>query len=130
MTDSCLVQGNNGKDIKYKGMIDMRRDEILKTEYSQEFDKIRQDMMVMSFYKYGYVKENAENGTTDFIKSLDKRYQAFLETKNTEFLADIANLCMMIFMFPEQFGCHYKPTDSKESPGIDGMSMQEIRNYK
>ena len=102
-------------------------DKILKTEYSEEFDKLRKNMMVMSYYKYGKVEENAKNGTTDFIKSLDIRYRAFLKTKNTEFLADMANLCMMIFMYPECFDCHYRPTDSDESPGIDGMSTQEIK---
>lgn len=43
-------------------------DKILKTEYSEEFDKLRKNMMVMSYYKYGKVEENAKNGTTDFIK--------------------------------------------------------------
>lgn len=102
---------------------------ILKTEYSEEFDKIRKNMMAMSFYKYGPVRTNALNGTTNFIKSLDIRYQKFLETRNTEFLADMANICMMIWMYPEQFGCHYKPTDSSKSPGIDGMSIKEIENW-
>lgn len=107
----------------------MTREEILSTEYSQAFDKLRQDMMATSFYKYGSVKENALNGTTDFVKSLEIRYQKFKDTKNTEFLADIANLCMMIWMYPEPFGCHYRPTDSGESPGIDGMSTKQIREY-
>lgn len=107
----------------------MSREEILKTEYSLEFDKLRQDMMAMSFYKYGKVKDNAESGLSDFVKSLDKRYEAFKQTKNTEFLADIANLCMMIYMYPQHFGCHYKPTDSKESPGIDGTSVQAMKEY-
>ena len=106
-----------------------KREELLKTEYSYQFDRLRQDMMCMSYYKYGGVKENAKNGTTDFIKSLEIRYNAFMKTKNIEFLADIANLCMMIYMFPDYFGCHYTPTDSYESPGINGMSMQEIRDY-
>lgn len=26
-------------------------------------------------------------------------------------------------------GAHYKPTDSKESPGLVGMSTQEIKDY-
>ena len=105
----------------------MTREQILETEYSKSFDKLRQDMMAMSFYKYGHVKENAESGVTDFVKSLDIRYEKFKRTKNTEFLADIANLCMMIFMYPDLCGCHYKPTDSKESPGISGTSIQQIK---
>lgn len=103
----------------------MSREEILKTEYFEDFDNLRKDMMIMSYYKYGRVEENAVNGTTNFLKSLDMRYEEFKRTHNTEYLADIANFCMMIFMYPEQFGCHYKPTDS--TVGIDGMSVQEIK---
>lgn len=33
-------------------------EDILKTEYSERFDKIRKDMMVMSYYKYGSMKDN------------------------------------------------------------------------
>lgn len=108
----------------------MTREDILKTEYSFQFDKLRQDMMATSFYKYGKVEENAKNGTTDFTKSLDIRYEKFKQTKNTEYLADIANICMMIYMYPQYFGCYYKPTDSNESPGIDGMGVQELKDYK
>lgn len=107
----------------------MSREEILETEYSDAFDKLRKDMMEMSYYKYGPVKENAESGLTDFVKSLDKRYEAFKHTKNTEFLADIANLCMMIWMYPECFGCHYQPTDGKDSPGIDGTTVKEMKEW-
>lgn len=107
----------------------MSREEILSTEYSKDFDKLRQDMMAMSYYKYGPVKENAESGLSDFTKSLDIRYEAFKKTKNTEYLADIANLCMMIWMYPECFGCHYKPTDSKESPGIDGTTVKALKEW-
>lgn len=101
-------------------------EEILRTEYSEEFDNLRKKMMVTSYYKYGPVKENAYSGMEDFIKTLDIRYKKFLETKNTEFLADVANICMMIFMYPEPFGCYYKPTDSSESPGIDGISVRQL----
>lgn len=107
----------------------MTSDEILKTEYSEEFDNLRKKTMIMSFYKYGYLKDNANSGCTNFEKSLEMRYAKFKETRNTEYLADVANMCMMLFMYPAQFGCYYKPTDSKESPGIDGMSVQELKDY-
>lgn len=102
---------------------------ILSTEYNTQFDELRKKMMVMSYYKYGQVEENAKSGLSDFIKSLDIRYQAFKRTKNTEFLADIANICMMIFTYPDCFGCHYQPTDSTDSPGIDGCSVNDIKNF-
>lgn len=107
----------------------MTTQEILKTEYSERFDELRKKMMCMSFYKYGHVKDNAHSGLSDFTESLDIRYEAFKKTKNTEYLADIANLCMMIWMYPECFGCHYAPTDSGESPGIDGCSVNDIKNF-
>ena len=107
----------------------MTREEILKTEYDYSFDKLRQDMMAMSFYKYGHVEDNAKNGTTDFLKSLERRYEAFKTTRNTEFLADISNFCMMIYMYPQYFDCHYKPTDGHEAPGINGMSVQELKDW-
>ena len=34
------------------------REKILKTEYCEKFDKIRKDMMIMSYYKYGPLKDN------------------------------------------------------------------------
>ena len=105
----------------------MSREEILATEWDERFEKLRKDMMVMSYWKYGKVEDNAKSGMEDILKSLDKRYEAFKQTKNTEFLADIANFCMMIFMFPKECGCHYKPTDSDESPGIDGISVKEFQ---
>lgn len=104
-------------------------EEILKHEYSEEFDRLRKRMMATSFYKYGSVKDNAMSGMQDFIKSLDIRLDKFKQTKNVEYLADVANFCMMIWMYPEQFGCHYKPTDSNKSPGIDGASVKEILAY-
>ena len=35
--------------------------EILKTEYSDKFDEIRKNMMVVSYYKYGALKDNYNN---------------------------------------------------------------------
>lgn len=32
--------------------------DILKTEYSEKFDKIRKNMMVVSYFKYGSMKDN------------------------------------------------------------------------
>jgi hypothetical protein len=107
----------------------MTVNEILKTEYSEEFDKLRKQMMATSYYKYGPLKDNSTNEAYNWIGSLEKRFNEFKETKNTEYLADIANFCMMMFMYPEKHGLHYKPTDSTESPGIDGMSVKEMLAY-
>lgn len=105
------------------------REQILATEYSEEFDELRKNRMVMSHFKYGHIKENAENRYVDIIATLEKRLQAYKDTGNTEYLADIANFAMIEFMYPQHPKAHFKATDSHESPGIVGMSMNEIQRF-
>lgn len=103
---------------------------ILSTEYSEEFDELRKKQMVMSHYKYGHIKENSETKAVDYIKTLEIRLQKYKETGNREFLGDIANFAMIEFMYPQHPKAHYKPTDSNESPGLHGMSIKEIEDFK
>lgn len=102
---------------------------ILKTEYSEKFDKIRKGMMVMSYFKYGAMRENYEKfKCMDAIGNIEKRLEKYKETGNTEFLADIANFAMIEFMYPSIAGAKYTPTDSGACE-IAGFSINEIRNF-
>lgn len=104
-------------------------EEILKTEYSNKFDEIRKNMMVVSYYKYGPLKDNY--GTykcMNAIENLKIRLQKYLDTGNTEFLADVANFAMLEFMNPSIEGAKYTPTDSGACE-IAGFSINEIRNF-
>ena len=105
-------------------------EEILKTEYSEKFDTLRKKMMLMGYYKYGPLSKNIENEAYDIEESLKMRLEAFEKTRNVEYLADVANFCMMIFMYPEKFDAFYKPTDSDGSPGISGMSIKDFDRFK
>ena len=103
---------------------------VLATEYSERFDQIRKNMMVVSFYKYGpvganYGTDKAING----IKSLERRLVQYMITGNTEFLADVANFAMIEFMYPQHFNAHYKDTDSDESPGVCGLGVNEAKRF-
>ena len=105
-------------------------EEVLRTEYSERFDEIRKNMMVVSFYKYGPLMDNYKKlQTIDAIKSLEKRLQAYKETGNTEFLADVANFAMIEYMAPQHPNAYYKATDEKECPGIHGMGINEIKRF-
>lgn len=87
--------------------------DILKTEYSEKFDEIRKNMMVISYFKYGEMKENYEKfKCMDALGNIEKRIQKYIETGNTEFLADVANFAMIEFMYPSIQGARYTPTDS------------------
>jgi len=102
----------------------------IKSEYSIEFDKLRQNRMEMSYYKYGPIKENYGNKLVSAIKNLEKRLEMYKETGNTEYLADIANFAMIEFMYPQHEKAHFKATDSDKSPGlIGGMCINEIKEF-
>lgn len=86
-----------------------------KSEYSEKFDKIRHDMVQVSFHKYGPAKKNFGEGRVDAIKSLKRKLSAYELTGNREFLADVANYAMFEFMYPMHPEAHYKPTEDHKS---------------
>ena len=105
------------------------RNDILKTEYSEQFDNIRKNMMIMSYYKYGPLKDNYDKyKCMKAIDNLKIRLDKYLETGNTEYLADVANFAMLEFMHPSIEGAKYTPTDNP-SCELAGFSINEIRNF-
>lgn len=105
-------------------------EKILKTEYSERFDEIRRNMMVMSYFKYGSLRDNyGKYKCMDALGNLKKRIEAYEKTGNTEFLADVANFAMIEFMNPSVPGAAYQPTDSGTCD-IVGFSINEIRNFE
>lgn len=102
-------------------------DTILKYEYSEKFDAIRKNMMIMSCYKYGSLKDNYDNyKCMDAIGNIKKRLEKYEETGNTEFLADIANFAMIEFMYPSIEGAKYSQTDSGACETI-GFGINELK---
>ena len=107
----------------------MNVNDILKTDYSEEFDKKRKALIQQSYFKYGKASQNFATGNVDAIGSLEKCLAKFKETGNTEYLCDIANYAMFRFMFPQN-GEYFRHTDSDESAGIVGMSVKEMEDFK
>lgn len=104
-------------------------DDILKTDYSLQFDEKRKALVVQSHYKYGRAGRNFATGNVDAIGSLEKCLAKFKETGNTEYLLDVANYAMFRYMWPQN-GEYFKHTDSNGSAGIVGMSVNEMEKYK
>lgn len=98
---------------------------ILETEFSEDFIQKMRNRMVTSFYKYGPVEQNA--GRTDEIESLKDRVGLYEKTGNTEWLIDVANFAMIEFMFPQHKKAHFRATDSRESPGVRGVTINELK---
>lgn len=105
------------------------RTEILDKEYSIEFDEKRKNAILVSYHKYGPSKENFKKGMVDAIGSLKKNLKKFEETGNTEYLIDVANYAMFRYMYP-QGNESYRPTDSDQSAGVDGITINEIKAMK
>lgn len=103
-------------------------DEILKADYSYEFDKMRQNMVIVSHFKYGKARDNFANGRVDAIKTAELCIEAFKKDKNLEHLADAANYLMFRFKYPFE-GEEYKHTDSDRSVGTIGTPINMEGDY-
>ena len=100
--------------------------DILKSEYSKEFDQLRKNRMEVSFYKYGPIKENYGNQLVNAVDNLEKRLKLYKETGNIEYLADVANFAMIEFMYPQHKEAHYD--DLSFSPGLGAVTYRDIEN--
>ena len=101
------------------------REQILRRDYSTEFDTLRQNSMLQSHYKYGHISENYP-ALADAFGSLKKRVELYEQTGNADWLIDIANFAMIEFMHPAHKDYHFRRTGSDESPGLDGISSKEL----
>lgn len=86
------------------------------TEASHEFLQGMVDRMGMSYFRYGAVAD-AYPHKVDAIQSMHVRLSKYQQTGNADFLMDAANFLMIEFMRPKHPQAHYRPTDSRESPG-------------
>lgn len=100
-----------------------------KKEYSEMFDDKRKMRVKTSFHKYGPAAENFGKRYVDAIGSLEKCLAKYKETGNTEYLCDLANYAMFEFMYPQHPDAHFRATESHESAGIVGLSVNEAKRF-
>ena len=91
-------------------------DKILSTEFSEDFVQGMKDRMIVSFYKYGAIKDGFPD-KVNAITSLTDRLRKYAQTGNTEFLIDAANFAMIEFMHPAHPNAFFEGTDADQSPG-------------
>lgn len=96
--------------------------DVLKTEYSEAFDKERKARIEVSFYKYGPARDNFASGRVDAIATAERCIDAFKRDHNTEHLVDAANYLMFRFKYPMP-GEFFKATDSSGSVGTVGTPI-------
>lgn len=99
----------------------------LPKEYSDRFDKLRQNRVEVSFYKYGTAADNFGMKLVDALESHDMCIKRYKETGNTEYLYDAANYLMFEFMYPQIPNAFFKATDSGESAGVAGTPINQLK---
>lgn len=97
-------------------------DEILKREYSEQFDKERKARVELSFYKYGSSRDNFASGRVDALATAELCIDAFKKDHNLEHLVDAANYLMFRFKYPMPDD-YFKATDSDGSIGTVGTPI-------
>ena len=102
--------------------------DVLKKEYSAQFDKERQNRIEVSYYKYGPARDNFGSGRVDAIKTAELCIEAFKKDHNTEHLIDAANYLMFRYMYPLP-GEFFKATDSSGSVGTVGTPINMEKEY-
>lgn len=93
--------------------------DILRSEYSEQFDKERKHRIEVSYFKYGPARKNFAEGRVDAIATAELCLDAFKKDHNAEHLIDAANYLMFRFKYPMP-GDHFTPTDSNGSVGTVG----------
>ena len=88
--------------------------------FSQAFVQHMINSMIVAYHKYGdFSKRQKEKGYENAVKCIFVRLEMYEKTGNTEWLIDVANCCLIEFMYPVHPKAHFRPTSSEESPGID-----------
>lgn len=99
-------------------------------EYSDKFDELRRNRVQTSFYKYGPARKNFSTGNVQAIPTLELCLAKYKETGNGDYLCDLANYAMFEYMYPQHPKAHFRATESNESAGIVGISVNEMEEIK
>ncbi len=101
--------------------------DVLKSQYSEQFDKERKARIETSYYKYGPARDNFASGRVDALATAERCMDAFKKDHNTEHLVDAANYLMFRYMYPMP-GEYFQPTDSSGSVGTVGTPINMERD--
>ena len=100
-------------------------EQILKHDFSEDFIQKMRNRMLVSHYKYGWVRDIYPE-LADAVACLEQRLALYKEDGNTEHLVDVANFAMIEFMLPRHPDAHFAGTDSGSSPGLVGTSYKQM----
>lgn len=96
-------------------------DELRETEWSDEFETLMRNRLLIGRYRYGSFSEQLKAGGSDYdnVGSCIERLRLFQQTGNLEHLVDVANLCMKEFVCGKHPNRHFESSD-------DGVHVRKI----
>ena len=75
----------------------MNYPDLAESEWSDRFETLMRNRLIMGAYRYGTMREQEAKAEYNYAKEADRRMKIYLETGNTEYLVDAANLCLLEF---------------------------------
>jgi hypothetical protein len=83
-------------------------DRLKQSEWNSEFEQLMRNRLLMGSFRYGRLKAQGKP-QYDRMSSIIKRAQLYRQTGNQEYLADIANLCLLEYSEPNHPTAHFDP---------------------
>jgi hypothetical protein len=88
-------------------------EELKDTEWSPEFEQLMRNRLIMGAIRYGRISAPGKP-QLDRVNSMFKRLAKYTETGNTEFLVDVANICLLEFVEGNHPKKHFHSIDEQE----------------
>lgn len=92
MRERLLRKAGLGEVVKPKFTLDG----LERSEWSPTFERLMRNRLIMGALRYGLLHDPNKR-RWDRVGSIRKRLEGYAATGNTEFLVDIANLCLLEF---------------------------------
>lgn len=87
-----------------------------KSEWSEEFEKLMRNRLIMGAFRYGKMVHDSEElkkkPPYNRVASIEKRLKLYSETGNKEYLVDCANLCLLEFVECRHPNAHFEVIDN------------------
>lgn len=97
-------------------------DDLRKTEWSDEFETLMRNRLLMGAFRYGLMKDKIDGSRSwAMLQSMRSRLTKYEATHNLEMLVDVANLCLLEYLMGKAKGFTMLAVD-------DGEHVQELHH--
>lgn len=98
-------------------------------QWNEDFVNKMQARMFVGFFRYGDTKRYAESKQYDLLRTIEKYLNEYKKDGNLEHLVNIANYCMIEFMYPQHALAHFESIEEEDPTkriGVVKNSVDEI----